>query len=230
MSAGRHCTRVFGTNMYMPVKNAVTITYGATAISVPGRRCRNGILATSCTGALAMVACDRPMNATSNTGPTTSSVRYSAIRRAKLRGCSTRHRKLKLSSTFLDRAEQCPGEQRKAHRADDAAADPVGKLHDPPGQLGGGLFADRAEELVDDGLQVAMRAEHFQDGETEGEQGNQRQQGGVDQSHGAQIDLAAPQVADHGVRITQRPDQQRRQPRAGRGRPEETPVEECPDP
>ena len=34
-------------------------------------------------------------------GPTMSSATYSVTRRAKLRACSTRHRKLKPSSTFL---------------------------------------------------------------------------------------------------------------------------------
>ena len=61
----------------------------------------NGRCTTSCTGELLKVACSRPMKPTSTTGATISRPVYSATRRAKLRGCSTRHRKLKLSSTFL---------------------------------------------------------------------------------------------------------------------------------
>ncbi len=35
MSAGFHCTRVFGTNMYMIVKIAVTMTYGVSRRDAP---------------------------------------------------------------------------------------------------------------------------------------------------------------------------------------------------
>ena len=42
-----------------------------------------------------------PMKTTRMTGPTTIRVMYSLTRRAKLRACWTRQRKLKLSSTFL---------------------------------------------------------------------------------------------------------------------------------
>ena len=41
------------------------------------------------------------MTLTTTMGPTISRATYSVTRRAKLRACSTRHRKLKLSSTFL---------------------------------------------------------------------------------------------------------------------------------
>ena len=41
-----------------------------------------------------------PKAATMRAGPTTMTLRYSLNRRPKLRGCSTRHTKLKLSSTF----------------------------------------------------------------------------------------------------------------------------------
>src|SRR3954451_11196179 len=75
-----------------------------------------------------------------------------------------------------------------------------------------------------------MRAEDLEDCETEGEERDQRQEGGVHQPHGAQIDVAVPEVADHGIRITQRPDEQAEQVGTGGRRPEETPVEEGPDP
>ena len=68
---------------------------------MPRRRCSSGRRTISCTGALPRAACDSPTKPTSSTGPAISSVVYSAMRRAKLRGCSTCHRKLKLSSTFL---------------------------------------------------------------------------------------------------------------------------------
>ena len=48
-----------------------------------------------------------------------------------------------------------------------------------------------------------MAAEHLEDGEAEGEQRDERQERGVDQAHGAQVDLAAPQVADHRVGVAQ---------------------------
>ena len=67
----------------------------------PRRRCKSGSCTTSCTGALAKVACSRPTNPTRSTGAAMRKPVYSARRRAKLRGCSTCQRKLKLSSTFL---------------------------------------------------------------------------------------------------------------------------------
>ena len=98
-----------------------------------------------------------------------SRLRYSATRRAKLRGCSTRHRKLKLSSTFLIVPSRVHSEQREAHRADDAAADAVRELHDARGDLGGALLAHRTEELEHDGLEVAVGVEALEHRECEGD-------------------------------------------------------------
>ncbi len=89
-------------NIYNTVKMALTMMYGASTIRALVRLCSGGrSVTTNFSGPLPSAACDRPMKPTSSNGPMTSSVRYSATRRAKLRGCSTRHRKLKLSSTFL---------------------------------------------------------------------------------------------------------------------------------
>jgi len=105
-----------------------------------------------------------------------SRVVYSASRRAKLRGWSTCHRKLKLSSTFFDGAHQGPGEQCQPHRPHHAAADVAGELHHARRELGRRRAADRAKELVDDRLQVTVPAEDLEYGETEGEQRDERQE------------------------------------------------------
>ena len=70
-------------------------------MAVPLTRLSSGRRTISCIGALLSAAWLRPTKPTSSTGPAISSVVYSARRRAKLRGWSTCHRKLKLSSTFL---------------------------------------------------------------------------------------------------------------------------------
>jgi hypothetical protein len=63
--------------------------------------------------------------------------------------------------------------------------------------------AHRFEELEDDGLEVAVRAEGLEHRERECDQRHQRQQRGVHQAHRVQIDLAARKVAQDGVGITQ---------------------------
>jgi len=74
-----------------------------------------------------------------------------------------------------------------------------------------------------------VRAEYLQDGETEGHERNQRQQGRVDEAHGTQVDLAVPQITNHGIGVAERADRKPEQPRPGRGGPEEAPVEKSPD-
>jgi hypothetical protein len=117
------------------------------------------------------------MNPTSSTGPTTSSVRYSAIHLTLLVVGPVLLDPPQVVETvfdFLDRAQQCPGEQGEADGAYDTAADAVGELHDALRELVCSLLAHGPEEFVHDGLQVTVCAEHLQDGETEGHQRNQR--------------------------------------------------------
>ncbi len=130
---------------------------------------------------------------------------------------------------LLDRAEQSPGEQREADGPDHAAAHAVRELHDPRSQLLRGIAPDGTEELKDHRLQIAVSAEYLQDGEAEREQRDQRQQGGVDQAHGAQVDCAAPQVAHDRVGIAQHAHGQGEYAWTGGGRSEKAPVEKVPD-
>src|SRR5258707_7612 len=100
MSAALNCTLVLGMNTYMKVKVMVTIRYGRilpTALNVQA----NGLIALihSAKGLLSALA-SRPSATARRMGPTIITARYSVKRRRKLRGRSTRHRWLKLFSTF----------------------------------------------------------------------------------------------------------------------------------
>ena len=72
-----------------------------------------------------------------------------------------------------------------------------------------------------------MPAEEPEDGEAEGEQRDEREERGVHQAHGPQVDLAARQVAQYRVRVAQQPQRRAEDSGAVRGRPEEAPVEEA---
>src|SRR3569832_1050173 len=69
---------------------------------------------------------------------------------------------------FLDSPEQGPREESETNGSHDAAADAIGELHHAGRQLAGNLVADRAEEFVDDGLEVTLCAKELQNREAEG--------------------------------------------------------------
>ena len=100
ISAARNLTLVFGTNMYRNVKTPVTIRYGASR-PAPSSMLPNGsICDIRCTNSWLVTEAIRPIATTIITGPSTITLRYSLMRLPKLRGCSTRQTKLKLSSIF----------------------------------------------------------------------------------------------------------------------------------
>ena len=142
-------------------------------------------------------------------GPTMSSATYSVTRRAKLRGSSTRHRKLKPSSTFLMVPNRVQSSSARPREPTRPVLTLVGELHDLLRELAGadspmGLKNSRMMRL-----QLAMRAEGLEHGERERDERHQRQQRRVHQAHGIEVDLAARQVAQQRVRITQQPQRQR---------------------
>jgi hypothetical protein len=93
------------------------------------------------------------MKPTSSNGPTTRSVRYSATRRARLRG-----------------------EDSEAYGSHDAAAHPVRELHDSRRQLAGSGAPDGAEEFVHNRLEIMTRADDFEDDEGERYHGDNRKE------------------------------------------------------
>ena len=111
---------------------------------------------------------------------------------------------------LLDGAHQGPQQQREAERADQAARHAVHEGHDARGELRRRL-AHGAEELQHQRLEVALRAEHLEHREAEGEQRDEREQGVVDEPHGAQVDVAERDVADHRIGIAQQAQRARRQ-------------------
>ena len=104
---------------------------------------------------------------------------------------------------LLDGAKQGPQQQRETHRTDQAGAHAVGEFHDAMSEIRGAGRTQRAEEFLDQGTQLAMRAEGLEHRERERDQGYQRQQRRVDQAHGVEIDVAAREIAQDGVGITQ---------------------------
>ena len=101
MSAGFHFTFVLGTNMYTAVKMVVIMKKGASESPSSLICAKKGMYWPTLALAVSTARCESPRKLTTTMGPTMSSDTYSVTRRAKLRACSTRHRKLKLSSTFL---------------------------------------------------------------------------------------------------------------------------------
>ena len=148
------------------------------------------------------------MKLTTTMGPTMSSATYSVTRRAKLRACSTRHRKLKPSSTFL----MVPNKVQSSSARPSEPTRPVLTL-----SANSMTFAVNSAALAPMGLknsrmmgcELAMRAEGLEHGEREGDERHQRQQRRVDESHRVEVDLAARQVAQQRVRIAQQPQRQR---------------------
>ncbi len=100
ISAARICTLVLGMKTYMKVKMMVTITYGRilpTALKVQA----SGLIpSTHSAKGLFSALASSPSATASRMGPNIITARYSVKRRKKLRGRSTRHKKLKLVSTF----------------------------------------------------------------------------------------------------------------------------------
>jgi hypothetical protein len=100
MSAARNCTLVFGMNMYRNVNTPVTSTYGVSRPDATSIVPNGSYFASACTALVCANVAIRPSAVTISAGPTTITLRYSLTRRTRLRGCSTRHTKLKDSSTF----------------------------------------------------------------------------------------------------------------------------------
>ena len=132
--------------------------------------------------------------------------RYSTTRRAMLRARCTRHTKFRLSSTFLTVPSSVHSSSAKPTMPTRPAADVLGELHEPVRDLHA-CIADGAEELQQEGLELAVRAEGLEHREAQCDQRNQRQQRGVDQAGGAQRQLAAEEVANDGVGISQHAQQ-----------------------
>ena len=84
----------------MNVKAMVTITYGTNSPSAAMVQASGGMAFSHSANGLCSADPNRPKATASRMGPTIMTERYSVKRRAKLRGRSTRHTKLKLASTF----------------------------------------------------------------------------------------------------------------------------------
>ncbi len=78
----------------------MTITYGTNWPSNRIVKASGGIALAHCANGLCSAEPNSPIVTASRMGPTTITLKYSVKRRAKLRGRSTRHTKLKLASTF----------------------------------------------------------------------------------------------------------------------------------
>src|SRR5271154_154548 len=100
MSAARNSTLVLGTNVYMAVKTMVTITYGRTWRAALNAQASGANASTHNANGLFWALASSPSATASRMGPRIMTLKYSVKRRAKLRGCATRHTKLKLVSTF----------------------------------------------------------------------------------------------------------------------------------
>ena len=151
----------------------------------------------------------RRESSTTTIGPTMSSATYSVTRRAKLRGSSTRHRKLKLSSTFLMVPNRVQSSSARASGPTQARADAVGELHDLLRELARPCRPSGLKNSRMIGCSSRWRAEGLEHGECKRKERHQRQQRRVHESHGMEVDLAARQIAQQCVRITQHPQRQR---------------------
>src|SRR5271167_437329 len=100
MSAARNSTLVLGTSAYMIVKTMVTITYGRTCRAALKVQASGANASIHNANGLFCALANSPRATASRMGPRIITLKYSVKRRAKFRGCSTRHTKLKLVSTF----------------------------------------------------------------------------------------------------------------------------------
>jgi hypothetical protein len=87
-------------NAYTNVNTPVTSTYGVSRPSATSTEPKGSYCFSACTPLVCANVAIRPNAATMTAGPITMTLRYSLTRRMRLRGCATRHTKLKLSSTF----------------------------------------------------------------------------------------------------------------------------------
>ena len=115
---------------------------------------------------------------------------------------------------FLDRRDHGIDQEDEPQGAEHVAAHVRDELHDVVGEFGGGV-AQRQEKLMQDVTQMGAGAQTLQDGKTEHQQGYERQEGGVGETHRADVDVAGEPVAGDGGRITQQP--QDRSPRRRHG-------------
>ena len=121
--------------------------------------------------------------------------------------------KIEAAFDFFDGVDERPQQQCESDRADDAAGNTIGKFHHLVGQFGRGV-TDGAKKLEDDRLEIVMQAEGLEHREAEGNQRYQRHYRREHQAHRPQIDLAARQVAQQSVWITQQTNATRQGPAA----------------
>ena len=140
---------------------------------------------------------------TATHGPTIITTRYSLTRRARLRGRSTCQVKFSASSIFWIIEMTVKSRNTKPIVPSSVALHVLDELHDLRGQLEA-LLAERAQELVQHGLELAVVAEGLQHRERDGHDRHDREQRRVDEAHRAHAEIAAREIAHQRVDVAQR--------------------------
>ena len=202
MNAALSHTRVFGTKLYRKVNTPVTNRNGPMTPNARTMLPKGSCSVSQRMEAWLPSAPNRLKTMTMNTGPDDHQAQVLAD------ASHDRARALDVPGEveglleLLDGRDHGVEQEGEADRPEHVAAHVVDECHELRRQLGR-PHADRAQELVDQRLEVAVHAKALQDRECEGGEGNEREQRRVDESHGAQVQLAGQQVADQREGVAQ---------------------------
>ncbi len=181
--------------MYITVKIAVTMTYGVSRTNCEVTCSRKRHFGDGHLQRVGACGMHQAEEADQQDRPHDQQAQILGARRAQLRSCSTRQRKLKLSSTFWIVLSNVQIGRAKPTDPTHAAADVIREFHDPRGDLGRARLTHRAEELENDRLEVTMCAEALEHGEREGDERHHREERRIHEPHCTQVDVPVREVA-----------------------------------